>query len=76
MRRFMLLAGMGMAMIAANACGAASCAEAVRALKAHDPKVDMPDTIAGWNALWWARFHGCQEVLNVVEPNGMRTTKG
>src|SRR5262249_34553941 len=29
----------------------------VRALKEHDPRLDLPDTIAGWNALWWARFH-------------------
>jgi uncharacterized protein len=46
--------------------------ETVRALKAHDPKLDLPDTIAGWNALWWAKFHGCQEVLNLVGPGGGR----
>lgn len=40
--------------------------ETVRALKEHDPKLDMPDTIAGWNALWWARFHGCASVLELV----------
>ncbi|SRR6266508_1296486 len=45
----------------------------VRALKEHDPKVDMPNTIAAWNALWWAKFHGCHDVLNMVEPAGMRT---
>ena len=45
----------------------------VRVLKEHDPKVDMPDTIAGWNALWWARFHGCQEVLDLVAPISKRT---
>jgi ankyrin repeat protein len=43
--------------------------ETVRALKTHDPKIDMPDTIAGWHALWWARFHGCQEVLDMVGPS-------
>lgn len=47
--------------------------ETVRALKTHDPKVDIPDTIAGWNALWWAKFHGCQDVLNLVGPSGVRT---
>lgn len=41
-------------------------AETVRALKEHDPQLDMPDTIAGWNALWWARFHGCADVLALV----------
>jgi uncharacterized protein len=38
----------------------------VRALKEHDPNIDLPATIAGWNALWWARFHGCQEVIDLV----------
>lgn len=47
----------------------------VRALKQHDPQLDLPDTIAGWNALWWARFHGCQEVIDLVDPNRMRTAK-
>lgn len=40
--------------------------ETVRALRTHDPAVDMPDTIAGWHAVWWAKFHGCQEVLKMV----------
>jgi hypothetical protein len=31
-----------------------------------------PETIAGWNALWWARFHGCYEVLEMVGPRGFR----
>jgi ankyrin repeat protein len=47
--------------------------ETVRALKMHDPDVDMPDTIAGWTALWWAEFHGCQEVIDMVGPRGRRT---
>jgi ankyrin repeat protein len=38
----------------------------VRVLKTHDPTIDIPETIAGWNALWWARFHGCDEVLEMV----------
>jgi hypothetical protein len=41
--------------------------ETVRALKAHDPTVDAPDTIAGWNARRWARFHGCEEVLALID---------
>jgi ankyrin repeat protein len=47
--------------------------ESVRALRAHDPTLSMPDTIAGHHALWWAKFHGCEEVLNLVGPIGMRT---
>jgi hypothetical protein len=38
----------------------------VRAIRQHDPGIDMPDTIAGWHALWWARFHGCAEVLTLI----------
>ena len=47
--------------------------DTVRALKQHDPDVDLPDTIAGKDALWWAKFHGCQEVLDLVEPSGTRS---
>jgi ankyrin repeat protein len=39
----------------------------VRALLAHDPTLTMPDTIAAREALWWARFHGCGEVLALVD---------
>jgi ankyrin repeat protein len=38
----------------------------VRALLAHDPSLTLPDTIAGREALFWARFHGCREVLEMV----------
>jgi ankyrin repeat protein len=38
----------------------------VRALLTHDPTLRLPDTIAGREALWWARFHGCAEVLKLV----------
>ena len=38
----------------------------VRALMAHDPTLRLPDTIAGREALWWAKFHGCAEVLRMV----------
>jgi ankyrin repeat protein len=44
--------------------------ETVRALKTHDPAVDIPDTIAGWNARRWARFHGCAEVLTLIDGEG------
>jgi ankyrin repeat protein len=47
--------------------------ETVRALKEHDPTVDLPDTVAGWHAVLWAKFHGCEDVLNLVGPSGMRT---
>ena len=39
----------------------------VRALLKHDPTLRLPDTIAGREALWWARFHGCAEVLAMVK---------
>jgi len=46
----------------------------VDALLTHDPTLAVPDTIAGHNALWWARFHGCDSVLErVVKKND---TKG
>lgn len=38
----------------------------VRALLIHDPALRLPDTIAGREALWWARFHGCAEVLTMI----------
>lgn len=38
----------------------------VRALLAHDPLLAMPNTAAGHQALWWARFHKCAEVLALV----------
>jgi ankyrin repeat protein len=40
--------------------------QTVRALLAHDPTLEIPETIAGHHSLWWARFHGCQEVLDMV----------
>jgi ankyrin repeat protein len=46
--------------------------ETVRALKTHDPALDMPDTIAGRNARRWARFHGCEEVLALIDGDGRR----
>jgi hypothetical protein len=47
----------------------------VQVLKEHDPAIAMPDTIAGWNALWQAKFHGCREVLEMVGLTAP-TTKG
>ena len=38
----------------------------VAALLKHDPTLRLPDTIASREALWWARFHGCAEVLKLV----------
>ena len=48
----------------------------VRALKAHDPNLGLPDTIAGWNALWWARFHGCADVLSMVGASSGQRAEG
>lgn len=38
----------------------------VRALLAHDLTLALPDTIASREALWWARFHGCADVLTMI----------
>jgi ankyrin repeat protein len=38
----------------------------VRALLAHDPTLRLPDTVAGRDARWWARFHGCADVLKMI----------
>jgi ankyrin repeat protein len=38
----------------------------VRALLSHDPSLGMPKTFAGRQAIWWARFNKCTEVLNLV----------
>jgi hypothetical protein len=38
----------------------------VRALLAHDPGLQLPSTPAGHEALFWARFHDCAEVLKLV----------
>jgi hypothetical protein len=40
--------------------------ETVRALFAHDAMLKIPDSFAGRHAIWWARFHGCEEVLKMV----------
>jgi ankyrin repeat protein len=41
-------------------------AATVKALLARHPTLKLPDTIAAREALWWARFHGCAEVLSLV----------
>jgi ankyrin repeat protein len=46
----------------------------VRALLKHDPTLRLPDSIAGREALWWARFHGCADVLKMIQGNS--TTQG
>jgi hypothetical protein len=38
----------------------------VRALLAHDPSLRLPDMLASREALWWARFHGCADVLKMI----------
>jgi hypothetical protein len=32
------------------------------------PVLYIPKTLAGSNTLWWAKFHGCREVLEMVRP--------
>jgi ankyrin repeat protein len=44
----------------------------VRALLAHDPALRVAHNAAGLEAIWWARFHGCEEVLQLI---GERPTK-
>ena len=40
--------------------------QTVRALFAHDATLKIPDSFAGRHAIWWARFHGCEDVLKMV----------
>lgn len=38
----------------------------VRALLAHDPTQRLGDTIAARRALWFAKFHGCADILAMI----------
>jgi ankyrin repeat protein len=38
----------------------------VRALLAADPELRLPDSKEGRRAIWWARVHDCEEVLQLV----------
>lgn len=38
----------------------------VNALMTHDPTLRVARTAAGLQAIWWARFHGCAEVLQLI----------
>jgi ankyrin repeat protein len=40
--------------------------ETVRALLAHDPALRLERNTAGNDAIWWARFQGCGEVLRLI----------
>src|SRR5262245_28365787 len=40
--------------------------ETVRALIAHDPQLQLKRNAAWTNAVWWARFQGCEDVLKLV----------
>jgi ankyrin repeat protein len=40
--------------------------ETVRALLAHDPALRLKRNSAGKNAIWWARFQRCVDVLRLV----------
>jgi len=44
----------------------------VKALLTRHPTLTLPDTIATREALWWARFHGCAEVLSLVGETSAR----
>ena len=40
--------------------------QTVRALLAHDPTLRLKRNSAGNNAIWWARFQRCREVLRLI----------
>jgi ankyrin repeat protein len=40
--------------------------ETVRALLAHDPALRLKRSAAGKNAIWWARFQRCGDVLRLI----------
>src|SRR5262247_3305788 len=40
--------------------------ETVRALLAHDPELRLKRDTAGNDAIWWARFQRCGEVLSLI----------
>jgi len=40
--------------------------ETVRALLAHDPAIRLKRNSAGNNAIWWARFQRCGDVLKLI----------
>ena len=40
--------------------------ETVRALIAHDPALRLKRNSAGNDAIWWARFQRCEEVLRLI----------
>jgi ankyrin repeat protein len=40
--------------------------ETVRALIAYDPKLRLTRNSAGNDAIWWARFQGCEDVLRLI----------
>jgi len=44
----------------------------VSALMTHDPTLRVARNAAGLQAIWWARFHGCEDVLQSI---GERPTK-
>ena len=40
--------------------------ETVRALVAHDPQLRLKHNSAGNDAIWWARFQRCEDVLRLI----------
>ena len=47
-------------------------AATVKALLTRHPTLALPDSVAAREALWWARFHGCAEVLSLVGDRRVR----
>jgi ankyrin repeat protein len=41
--------------------------DTVRALLAHDPALRLKQNAAGSNAIWWARFQRCADVLRLID---------
>jgi hypothetical protein len=40
--------------------------ETVRALVAHDPRLRLTRNAALKDAIWWARFQRCRDVLRLI----------
>ena len=40
--------------------------ETVRALLAYDPELRLKRNTAGKDAIWWARFQRCSDVLRLI----------
>lgn len=50
--------------------------DTVRVLREHDPDLDLPNSVAGRQALWWANLHDCRAVLALLGTRGETTKSG